>query len=59
VKVIRHSLFLIIVVVLIFPKNTLANWYAGAQRTVLVNGITALISTPSTPVNLIQSGSSG
>lgn len=59
-KVIRLSLFfIVIVVVLISPKNTVANWYAGAQRTVLANGITALISTPSIPVNLIQSGLSG
>lgn len=59
-KAIRRSfIFIVVIFALIYPHNTLANWYAGAQRTISANGITALISTPQTPVYLIQYGSSG
>ncbi len=62
-KLIRQALYIIVTaLVFLFPQKTLAediNWYAGAERPPLVDGITALISAPHNPLDLIHSGSSG
>jgi hypothetical protein len=60
-KTIRISSFtiVILIVLLIGVDDTLANWYAGAKRTVDANGITALISTTNDPLYLVEMPLSG
>lgn len=59
-KVIRIASFLLtIIFALVLTKNALASWWAGAERLVFANGITAQISTPDTPLDLIDIASSG
>lgn len=59
-KAIRGLLYLVTVVfALAGTKSALASWWAGAERPVSANGVTALISTPQNPLDLIDIASSG
>jgi len=60
VKAIRGLFCLVtIVLALAWTNSALASWWAGAERPVSANGVTALISTPQNPLDLIDIASSG
>lgn len=43
-----------IIFILVNIDNSSANWYAGIERTPHANGVTAQISAPSIPLNMIE-----
>jgi hypothetical protein len=60
-KFIRFLFCLIpfLLITLIGTHSALANWRAGAERRIPVDGITALITTPQNPLDLFDAASSG
>jgi hypothetical protein len=59
-KALNISIILsVFLLVFSLADTTMASWYAGIQRIPNANGITAIISTPSNPLNLVKTGQSG
>lgn len=58
----RKQHFTIFVVLLfaslLWAHDTLASWYAGSERIPIADGVTAEISTPNDPLNLVKTDSS-
>ena len=56
-----RTAFIILALISMFfqTESGLANWYAGSQRIAAANGVTAVISAPSIPLELVQVNQSG
>ena len=46
-------------IALLWTRDTLASWYAGSERIPVADGVTAQISTPNNPLDLVEIDLSG
>lgn len=53
------TIFVTVLLALLWTHDTLASWYAGSERIPVADGVTAEISTPNNPLDLVEIDLSG